>query len=120
MVTSEARIQTDRPDRYLTQICKHASAMAGGGHRARMHRGAPAAAPEVELRAEWSDTEGLLTFAPWGTCSITASGSTLTLRIDATDADDVRRIQAILDRDLERFGRRDRLVVDWTEPSVPD
>lgn len=42
----------------------------------------------------------------------------LTLRIDATDEESLRRIQDVLARDLIRFGRRDRLVVEWQSPEI--
>jgi hypothetical protein len=111
--TAEARIDTDRPQRYLAQICKHAAAMGGGGHRARMHLGDHPDRQQPEVHAEWTDTQGSLTFTHGGTCAITADNNTLTLRIEATDEENLRRIQDILTRDLDRFGRRDRLVVDW-------
>jgi hypothetical protein len=115
MLTAEARINTDRPQRYLAQICKHAAAMSGEGHRARMHSGDRAERQALDVHAECSDTRGAVTFTPWGTCVITADGTTLTLRIEATDEEKLRRIQEILVRDLDRFGRRDRLVVNWQD-----
>ena len=113
MPTSEARIETDRPERYLAQLCQHASAMGGGGHAARMHAGGHPASDEGDVRAEWSDARGDLTFTPGGTCTVVAEGTSLTLRIDAVDEAALRRIEGILSRDLDRFGRRDGLVVDW-------
>lgn len=111
--TAEARIETDRPERYLAQICKHAAAMSDGGHRARMHSGDHSQSEEPDVHAEWSDAQGTVTFTPWGSCAITAAGNLLTLRIEATGKEDLERIQDILSRDLNRFGRRDRLVVNW-------
>lgn len=115
MITAEAHIETDRPERYLAQICKHAAAMGGGGHRARMHGGHPEQ-DELEVDAEWSGARGTVTFAPAGTCALRADGTVLTLRVEATDDAGLRRIQEILSRDLDRFGRRDDLVVVWQEP----
>jgi len=113
VLTAEAHIETDRPGRYLAQICKHAAAMGEGDHRARMHHGRGSEAHELDVRAEWSDTRGAVTFTPGGTCSLTADGTTLTLRIEAEDAESLRRIQDTLARDLDRFGRRDALTVSW-------
>jgi hypothetical protein len=115
MVTAETRIDTDRPERYLAQICKHAAAMGGPGHRGRMHKGGHSQREELDVNAEWSDAHGTVTFTPGGTCTLTADGTVLTLRIEATDEESLRRIQEILTRDLDRFGRRDRLVVDWQD-----
>ena len=130
MPTSQATIETDRPGRYLAQLCRHAAAMGetGGGHRPRLHGGhrrrvqgagtAPASA-ELRVSAEWSDTHGIVTLAPWGRCSMEATDHTLTLRVDATDDDALQQIQEIVTRDLERFGRRGRLTVAW-QPTATD
>jgi hypothetical protein len=115
MVTSVARVVTDRPERYLEQICKHASAMGAGGHAARMHGGEHQASHDRDVQVASSENEGQLTFAAWGTCTLTAEASTLTLRVEAKDEDGLRRIQDILSNDLDRFGRRDGLVVAWQD-----
>jgi hypothetical protein len=39
MPSAEAHVVTDRPTRYLAQLCKHAGAMAGDRHRPRIHQG---------------------------------------------------------------------------------
>ncbi|WP_433182689.1 DUF2218 domain-containing protein [Actinoallomurus sp. CA-150999] len=111
MPTSQATIEIDRPGRYLAQFCGHAAAMGrtGGGHRRRSHGAGAAGA----VSAEWSDTHGIVTIAPWGRCSLEATDHTLNLRVDATDEDALRRIQEIVTRDLERFGRREKLTVAW-------
>jgi hypothetical protein len=113
MSSAEARIDTDRASRYLVQLCKHAAAMGSGGHRARMHPGASSAAREVQVRAEWSDTRGRLTFTPWGECTLTADAAALRLRIDARDDTGLRNIRDILTADVRRVGRRDNLTLTW-------
>jgi hypothetical protein len=115
MPTAEAHIDTDRPERYLEQICRHAAAMGGGDHLAQMHQGGHPEREGLDVHAEWSDARGAITFAPWGTCVLEAGGSVLTLQIDATDDASLRRIQDILAADLDRFGRRDGLVVTWQD-----
>jgi hypothetical protein len=117
-MTLEARIETDRPERYLAQICKHAESMGGGGHQARLHGGDHRAGGDVMVHADWTESEGTLTFDTWGTCTITAGDSALTLRIDAVDDERLRRIRDVLTKDIDRFGRRDGLAVDWHD--VPD
>jgi hypothetical protein len=54
MLTAEARVRTERPSRYVKQLCRHASRM--GRHASRMggHVGGP---PAVQ-HAEWSPTYG--------------------------------------------------------------
>jgi len=119
MLTAEARIDTERPSRYLVQLCKHAAAMgATQGHGPRVHLRGLLARREVHVHAEWSDTQGTVTFTPWGRCTLTADATTLTVRIDAADEDDVHRIQDVITRNLNRFGRREHLTVQWHRPET--
>ena len=114
MLTAEAQIQTRRPSRYLTQLCKHASDMGGHrGHRMRARHGGGASegSPEVQ-HVEWSDTHGIVALS-WGQCTLQATSSTLTLRAEAADEENLRRIQELITARLERFGQRDHLKVDW-------
>lgn len=120
MLTAEARIDTDRPSRYLVQFCKHAAAMgSAGGHGPRVHLGAMLARREVQVHAEWSDAAGTVTFTPWGTCTMQATANTLTVRVEATDEENLRRIQDVVTRDVDRFSRRDPLTVTWQRPEAP-
>ena len=118
MLTVEAQIETERPSRYLVQLCKHAASM-GGAHEPRVHLRDMLARREVRVHAEWSDTHGTVTFNPWGRCTIHANANTLTLRIEAANEEDLRRIQDIVTRDLDRFSRRDHLTVNWHGGEAP-
>jgi len=120
MLAVEAQIQTERPNRYLAQFCKHAASMGGGRHGSRMHLGNALARREVQVHADWSDTHGIVTFTPWGQCTITASADTLTLRAEAADKENLRKIQDIITRDLGRFGQRDGLAVNWQPAHTPE
>ncbi|WP_169980809.1 DUF2218 domain-containing protein [Microbispora sp. H10836] len=115
-----ARIQTERAGRYLAQFCKHAAAMGGGGHTARLHPHGPAARRGVRVTAEWSDTSGTVAFTPWGECTLTADAGTLTVRIDAPEEEGLARIRDVVTRDLERFSRREPLTVTWQRQETPD
>lgn len=113
MPTLTAEIATDRASRFLRQFCQHATAMGGGhGHTARLHQhGGPPA--DITLTAECTDTQGTVTFAPWGTCTLTAEPATLTLHIDAVDQAAVERIRDIVTRDFDRFSSRSPLTIRW-------
>jgi hypothetical protein len=113
MPTLQAQIPTERASRYLVQFCKHATAMGSGGHRARMHLQGMMARREVEVAADWSETNGTVTFTPWGRCTLASDASTLTVRIDAADQEGLTRIRDIVTRDLRRFSSRDPLTVTW-------
>jgi hypothetical protein len=125
MPTAEASVETKDPARYLAQFCKHAAAM--NQHAPAMLRphtpGArtPASAGdlaqgEVHLTVECSETYGVVTFTPWGRCSISVDGNLLRLRADAMDADGLQRIQDVMTGDLERWGARENLKVAWRDP----
>ena len=112
MVTAEARIATDRPERYLVQLCQHAGQMHGPrAHRPAGHRGGGG-----EVRhAEWTDDYGIIR-TNWGDCTLRRASGALTLRVEAADEDNLRRLQDLIAGRLERFGRRDRLTVTWQRP----
>jgi hypothetical protein len=116
MLTAEAHIQTERASRYLVQLCRHADSMNHKGHRIRLHVGKARVRPEL-LHVEYSDTDGILRLN-WGQCTMRASPDTLTLSLEATDEEDLRRIQDLITADLERFGTRDHLTVDWVRPGA--
>jgi hypothetical protein len=59
-------------------------------------------------------------FDPWGKCTITATGRTLTLRVEAADEENLALIQDVLGRDIDRFGRRERLTAQWHRSEIPE
>jgi hypothetical protein len=120
MLTAEARVKTERPSRYLVQLCKHFDNKGRHlGHRRRGHNGDGDAAALREMRAaaaraevEWSETEGTVVL-PWGRCALRAHPGALAVRVEAVDGEDVRRLQELVGGHVERFGRRERLKVEW-------
>jgi hypothetical protein len=64
---------------------------------------------------EWSDTDGTLVFS-WARCTMQAGPDTLTVRAEAASEENLNRIQELIARNLERFGRRDHLTVTWQRP----
>jgi hypothetical protein len=123
MPTSQTTIKTDRPERYLIQLCKHAAAMGKtrGGHRPRNHStGVALASGDIQVHAEYTEERGVVTITPWGRCTLEAAPGTLALRAEAADQAALQRIQDIITRDLERFARRERLTISWqsSEPST--
>jgi hypothetical protein len=119
MPTAEATIDTPRAARYIAQFAKHAGAMAGTpGRRMRMHGGNPLVSGEVNLHVECAADQVVVTFDPWGRATLRARDDRLTVRAEATDQQNLHRIQEILTRNIERFGRRDHLTLTWpgTDP----
>ncbi|GAA3772975.1 hypothetical protein GCM10022403_005160 [Streptomyces coacervatus] len=128
MPTAEAHVPTDRPSRYLVQLCKHFSNKGSHlSHRPRNHGGGDGpdtarrhTAPDIDpsqISVEWSDTHGTVTL-PWGTCDLRAAEGDLVLRVEADTEEDLRRLQDLLAMHLGRFGRRDQLQVEWQEPAA--
>jgi hypothetical protein len=115
MPSIEARIPTDRPGRYLQQFCSHAAAMGDGHGRAHAQLPHQPGPRTVSTQAEFSDTRGVVTFAPSGSCTLTAEAGVLIVRIDAGDADTLQLIRRLVSDDFARFGRRDGLDVTWRE-----
>src|SRR5262249_46673056 len=81
--------------------------------------GAP---PEI-LSAEWSETSGYLVLS-LGRCALRATDDMLTIRAETSTPEHLARIQELISRRLESFGRRERLTVTWQPaqdlPGGPD
>jgi hypothetical protein len=110
MPTADAQIPTERASRYIDQLCRHLGQMSRMRHQIPTgHRGQ---APPPVQQVEWSETSGTISFSH-GTCTLQATSTALTLRVDADDEDDLRRLQDGITRRLETIGRRDHLTVEW-------
>lgn len=103
MLTAEARVETERSDRYLDQLCRHVSKVT------EQH-------PQMQATVEWSDDRGVISFAWGGRCLLRAEPGLLSLRAEAPDEESLWRVEDPLTERLERFGRRDRVTVRWTSP----
>jgi hypothetical protein len=84
------------------------------GHRSGKHQHARGVedAP-LTVHAEYGQDTGLLTFTPGATCTLTATADVLTVRIDADCEQSMTRVRDVITRDLQRFGRREALIVCW-------
>ena len=116
MLAAEAQVKTEDPSRYLVQLCRHAQQVHRMRHRPRNH-GGNGQPPKVE-HVEWSETSGMINFG-WGQCTMQATPGTLTLRAEAGDRVSLQRVQDIIARDIERFGKRNHLTVSWQRTQAP-
>jgi hypothetical protein len=122
MLTAEARIESDRPGRYLTQLCQHLSNRGrhlgtGKGRLSRHRPGGrqgdhPRPVTAEQVRVEWTETEGTVTF-PGGQCTMRAAGDALLLRAEAADDAALEFIENLIGSHLGRFSRREPLTVTW-------
>lgn len=103
VLVAEATVRTDRPTRYLVQLCAHISSIAGSN-------------PQMQARAAWSDDHGVIDFG-WGRCTLRAAQGVLTLQAEARDETSLHELRQRIAERLERMGRRDHLVVSWTAPA---
>ncbi len=94
-LVSLARVETDRPSRYLTQLCKHFSA---------------------KTPADWTDNSGVIQFE-FGACRLVAEECALVLTAEGPDDESLTRVEQVTGSHLERFGARDELAVTWTRTS---
>lgn len=118
MLTAEATIRTENPERYLARLGKHAAKMGQHlGSRPRTHRGGQAGPPEMQ-HAEWSATSGTVRLNRGG-WTMQAAPGILRLRAEADDEASLQRIQDMLTIRLEKFGRREQLTVRWRPAATP-
>jgi hypothetical protein len=112
MLTAEAVIHTEHPERYLARLGGHAAKM-GRRHQSLMARAHDSGHTPPEVRhAEWTATSGTVQL-DWGGWTMQAEPGVLRLRAEAADEASLRRIQDMLTARLEKFGRRERLTVSW-------
>ncbi|MPZ85268.1 MAG: DUF2218 domain-containing protein [Actinophytocola sp.] len=116
MLTAVAHVRTERPSRYLVQLCRHAGRMSQ--HLRHGPRAGDTHAPPEVRHVEWSDTHGIVRLS-WGQWTLHATQNTLTLRAEATNDEDLQRIQDLLTARLENIGRRDHLTVTWQRRDTP-
>ncbi len=91
MIRSTARVDTDRAERYVAQLCKHFA-----------HK----------VPARWDEHGGQADFA-WGTCTLTVTPDAILLAAEAADDEGLDRIEDVVRDHTERFGARDGLTVTW-------
>ncbi|SEG40718.1 hypothetical protein SAMN04489712_10547 [Thermomonospora echinospora] len=93
MIESTARVTTDRPARYIKQLCDHL------GRR-------------VTTTVE-GDTGHVALPEGAGACDLRAEDGVLVMTATAPDAEGLARVEDVVGRHLERFGTRESLTVSW-------
>jgi hypothetical protein len=94
MLSSEARVPTAVPGRYLAQLCKHF---------------------RHKLPVAFDERHGRIEF-PAGRCELDAGADaeTLLLRVVASDEAALAKLEDVVARHLERFAFREKPEVRWT------
>lgn len=90
--SSEARVPTAVPRRYLAQLCKHF---------------------EHKLPVTLAEDRGSIEFSG-GLCTLEAGDESLIMRLTAADEAALARLQDVVARHLLRFAFRETPDVQWT------
>jgi hypothetical protein len=105
MLVAEARVATERPGRYLDQLCRHLSQVAQQF--------------PMQASVDWSDDHGVIIIGG-GRCALYVYPGVLTVRAEAPDEESLLQLKDRIVGKLEQIGRRDRLTVAWTrQQAVP-
>lgn len=93
MLSSEARVPTAVPRRYMAQLCKHFA-----------HK----------VPATFDETHGRIVFDA-GPCALEADpdAGILVMRVSAAGEADLERLENVVARHLVRFAFREQLEVSW-------
>ena len=131
MPAVEARIETGRSSRYLTQLCRHVDSIyaerGSHGERPGLAQGRNAQGrnaqsrhaqdrPAEPPRVVWTEAAGTISFGD-GTITLMADPAALILRAEAGSDESLQRAQELVTGLLARIGRRDGLTVTW-QPAV--
>lgn len=95
MPKTTARLDSDRPQRYLKQIVSHLGNRVETGLLDADH---------ASIRVPGG-----------GSCQLTADSNTIVLQATAADAEALAHIQDVVARHLLRFTHSAHLTVDWAE-----
>ncbi|MDE0571870.1 DUF2218 domain-containing protein [Demequina sp. B12] len=90
------RARTDRPGRYLKQLCSHLA---------------------EKLPVEWDEAGGTVTFET-ATSTLTAVDGSLEIAITGAETLHVYRSMGIVAGHLEKFGAKAGLSVEWDDAEV--
>lgn len=93
MLHSIARVGTEMPKRYLSQLCKHF---------------------EHKLPVTLAESTGHIAY-PSGTCALSIEPDTLVMQVEAANAEALATLQDVVARHLLRFAFRQPPEIVWSE-----
>jgi len=91
MLSSQTTITTEKANKYVKQMCIHFS------HKSVVNE---------------SDSTPTIDFG-FGTGQLVANDKSLTIKATAQDVAALEKTETVLGAHLERFGFRDKVIVDW-------
>jgi len=93
MPVSTARVETDSPERYAKQLCEHLSRRS---------------------TLDYADGHGVITLTA-GRATLTSEPGVLAIVADSETEEGLALVRDVVERHLERFGRRAELAVEWVD-----
>jgi hypothetical protein len=93
MPSATARVATDLPRRYMTQLCKHF---------------------EHRLAVAYDETQGSIRFQS-GECRLKVAPDALVMTVEASDEAALPQLQDVVARHLLRFAFREPPQIVWHE-----
>lgn len=88
-----ATLETDKADRLMKALCNHFSR---------------------KTNARYEGNKGYIEFGD-GKCELTATPSTLMLKVEAENADSLARVERVVVNHLLRFTPDEEIQVDWRD-----
>lgn len=92
LLSSETRVPTTMPSRYLAQLCKHF---------------------QHKLPVTLDERHGRIEFSA-GICELDAASDALVMRVLASDEAGLAALEDVVARHLERFAFREKPEIHWT------
>jgi hypothetical protein len=118
MAVLEGHVVTDRPERYIKQLCQHAAALGRRGpHQLTAHGSEMEALREVTVGASWTDSAGSIDLVPWGRCELQSVDGGFGISIEADSTEHLDRIADRIERNIARIGKGS-LSIHWAADRV--
>ncbi|HEV2639072.1 MAG TPA: DUF2218 domain-containing protein [Actinocrinis sp.] len=111
---AEARVSTDRAERYLDRLCGHLGQMQRMRHIPNAGHGG-AQVPRIE-HVEQKPGHATIRFAS-GTWTLQAAPDALVLQVEADNPLALEQLKNAIAARITKIGRRDGLTVAWHEPA---
>lgn len=93
MFAADTQVTTPRAERYLRALCNHFNR---------------------KVTASYSGSRGMVEFG-FGTCEMNVDAETLSIHVEADNAEHFARVKHVVADHLERFAATEALRVSWSD-----
>jgi uncharacterized protein len=91
MLIQQGFVASSEPSRYMVRLCYHFS---------------------KKIEVQYDEVQGLAHF-PWGRCTLSAQADGIGFVCEADGADNMARVQHVIDSHVALFSRKTPLQVQW-------